>query len=988
MKKAVRLLVSAVLLTASLVPVLQIVGGTQKVHAESVALTIPVNSGNSRGVAISPDGLFAYVTSELDDTLTKVDLTTDTVVSVFNVGREPYNVAISPNGQIAMVTNSSGNSVSRINLSTNAITTIPLGQFAMDVAIDSASSFAYVTEFYNNRVAKIDLSTNAIVGRVTVGGGPRGIAITPSGDFAYTANDSSGTASKIDLSTFTRVATITTGTNPYGVTVDQDGIYVYVLNLNSSTVSKVSIATDTVVGSISIANPWEMAIVPGTTFAYVTTMNSSTIVKVNLRSFTRIGSVALDANPRVLAVTPNSTRVYVTNYSNGQLQRVDIVPEFQSITFSSIPSSERWTSTVELSASLSSELSVSFASSTSDICTVLGTVVSLLAYGTCTVTANQASTTAGWAAPSAVSRSFEVVRQTISFTQPADVLLSAGTVSLSATASSGQSVVFSSSTSDVCTVSGVTVTLNGYGTCTVAGNQTTNSDVANTVSRSFEVVRQTISFTQPADVLLSAGTVSLSATASSGQSVVFSSSTSDVCTVSGVTVTLNGYGTCTVAGNQTTNSDVANTVSRSFEVVRQTISFTQPADVLLSAGTVSLSATASSGQSVVFSSSTSDVCTVSGVTVTLNGYGTCTVAGNQTTNSDVANTVSRSFEVVRQTISFTQPADVLLSAGTVSLSATASSGQSVVFSSSTSDVCTVSGVTVTLKAPGDCVVDANQSTNGDTAESVSRTFVVKPIPPIGEQGVSINEGRTYTNSKNVTLRVVWPSGAAAVRISNDGGFSPSTTKLMSLKEFISWDLDDSVKGAYTKVVYLRFSGSGVDESRTQSDDIILDTTAPVVEDSSASAVAGSIDISLKATDDKAGVEKVQIKNGSTTVTKDYESKILVTEKELGLSVTTASVRKTDSSTLEIRVSDKAGNWTAYQKLSVYRASSDVVTTPTLNTEVVTTPTVKRPVVSPKKSATAKSIATYAKLAVLSTSKVSLKVVSSYAKYCKVSRDNA
>jgi hypothetical protein len=51
---------------------------------------------------------------------------------------------------------------------------------------------------------------------------------------------------------------------------------------------------------------------------------------------------------------------------------------------------------------------------------------------------------------------------------------------------------------------------------------------------------------------------------------------------------------------------------------------------------------------------------------------------------------------------------------------------------------------------------------------------------------------------------------------------------------------------------------------------------------------------------------------------------------------------------------------------------------------VTTPTVTTPKMTTSKSATAKSIATYAKLKVLSTSKVKLKVVTSSAKFCRVS----
>ncbi len=43
------------------------------------------------------------------------------------------------------------------------------------------------------------------------------------------------------------------------------------------------------------------------------------------------------------------------------------------------------------------------------------------------------------------------------------------------------------------------------------------------------------------------------------------------------------------------------------------------------------------------------------------------------------------------------------------MAATATSGDSVSFSSGSSDVCTVAGATVTFNQPGTCVVDANQA---------------------------------------------------------------------------------------------------------------------------------------------------------------------------------------------------------------------------------------------------------------------------------------
>ena len=430
----------------------------------------------------------------------------------------------------------------------------------------------------------------------------------------------------------------------------------------------------------------------------------------------------------------------------------------------------------------------------------------------------------------------------------------------------------------------------------------------------------------------------------------------------------------------------------------QVITFPTISSPLLGIRRVSLTSTASSGLVTSYSSATPTVCTVSGSTVSLLTVGSCTINADQSGGSGwaAAPTVAQTFSVLAQTISFSPPTTAFTGDKAIDLSATATSGLNVVFTSATTAVCTVKDNVVSIVTKGTCSIDANQSGNSDwdQAETVRKNVTILLSPPPGEPGVSIKDGSSYTNTKSVVLNLVWPSYATEARISNDGGFASSKTKVFDVDSSISWELDDSIKGVYTKVVYVRFNGTGIDITKTYSDDIILDTTAPVVESSSAAAVAGSVDVTLKATDDITGVDKVQVKNGTTTVTKDYGAKVTVTEKELGLTVSTASVRKTDSSNIEVRVSDKAGNWSAYQTLAVYRAGSTTVNTPTVNTPTVTTPTVitttvvTTTVVAPKvtlsKSVTAKSIATYAKLAVPANSKVSMKVVASYAKSCKVS----
>ena len=323
-----------------------------------------------------------------------------------------------------------------------------------------------------------------------------------------------------------------------------------------------------------------------------------------------------------------------------------------------------------------------------------------------------------------------------------------------------------------------------------------------------------------------------------------------------------------------------------------------------------------------------------------------------------------------QTISFDQLTSKLSSALPFSLSATSSSGLAVTFTSSTPSICSVNSRTVTVIKVGECTINADQAGGSGWAQAVrvTQTFVVLPAPPSGEPGVSINSGSIYTNSKSVKLNLVWPEYATEARVSNDGGFLSSMTTTIQLASAVDWNLEDSLSGKYEKTVYVRFSGSGIDTTKTYSDDIVLDTSAPVVDSVSASASSGTVEVSLKVTDDITGPDKVEIKNGNFNISMKYSPVISFTEKEIGLSVTSSGMRKFDSSKIEIRVSDKAGNLSAYQLVSVVRPASSAIATPVLTAT---------------KSLAAKSIASFAKLKISSSSKISLKVLQPSRKYCKV-----
>jgi YVTN family beta-propeller protein len=256
----------------------------------TVAATIIVGDG-PWGLAINPLGTFAYVSNDLNGTVSKIDLATNTVVTTITVEQWPWYVGINPAGTFAYVTNRSNNIVSKIDLATNAVTsfTIPnpscvLNQgFPCDsnfgVAFNSDATFAYVSRPDKGTVAKINLNDNSVVNTITVGSSPRGLAINPSGTFAYVSNYASNNVSKIDLATNTVVATIPVGSFPYGVAINPSGTFAYVSNRGSTgpgSVSKIDLATNTVAATIPVGSlPYGVAINPSGTFVLVVNRGST-----------------------------------------------------------------------------------------------------------------------------------------------------------------------------------------------------------------------------------------------------------------------------------------------------------------------------------------------------------------------------------------------------------------------------------------------------------------------------------------------------------------------------------------------------------------------------------------------------------------------------------------------------------------------------------------------------------------------------------------
>jgi hypothetical protein len=252
---------------------------------------------------------------------------------------------------------------------------------------------------------------------------------------------------------------------------------------------------------------------------------------------------ALNRNPATQTITLNGTGTESS----------------QTITFT-LPNPVQALTSAALTADSSAGLPVTYTSSTPTVCSVSGDIVQFLTSGTCTILATQTGNANYTAAPQVIqSTTVTLASQTITFT--ALGAQSAGTTAtLSASSSSNGTITFGSTTPSVCSVSGSKATFLTGGTCTLTASVPANNVyAAATTSQSVTVIQktQTITFSALPSSDLQGTVLTLTATASSGLPVSFTSLTPTLCSVSGSTATLLQAGACTIQASQSGNTTYA-----------------------------------------------------------------------------------------------------------------------------------------------------------------------------------------------------------------------------------------------------------------------------------------------------------------------------------------------------------------------------------------------------------------------------------------------
>jgi gliding motility-associated-like protein len=313
---------------------------------------------------------------------------------------------------------------------------------------------------------------------------------------------------------------------------------------------------------------------------------------------------------------------------------------------------------------------------------------------------------------------------------------------------SNGAITYSSSNVNVATIAGNVITIVGAGSATITATQAETSSFVSSGTTSFvltvnKALPQLISFSDINKTFGDAGFNLGAPSSPSNGAVTYTSSNLNVATISGNSVTIVGAGTSTITANQAATSDYLAssttaiiTVAKKATVISDFTSMTK----VFGASPFTITAPSSLNTSPFsYASSNTNVATVSGNTVTIIGAGESTITVNQASDANyLQGSNTTSLIVSKQTATLSSMVDLNKTTSDDPIDLifpTSLSDGEITFTSSNTDVATVSGRRLRFISPGTVTITATQAATTNYIGSTSAFTLIVIIGDTDGDGV-------------------------------------------------------------------------------------------------------------------------------------------------------------------------------------------------------------------------------------------------------------
>lgn len=388
--------------------------------------------------------------------------------------------------------------------------------------------------------------------------------------------------------------------------------------------------------------------------------------------------------------------------------------------------------------------SFNYTSSNNNIATINGSTVSIIGAGTVTITATQASDANFETSSISCTLTVAKINPILSAFNPINKTYGDANFSIiGPNTNSNGLLTYTSSNTNVATISGTIVTIIGAGTATITSTQASTSNYnAGTIASTIYVSKATPTFGIFNNYNKAVGDANFTITAPSSNSngaITYSISDNTIATLVGNTVTIIGAGTTTLTATQTsTNNYNSGTINATISVGQTNPIITNFPTINKTYGAASfaLSApTSNSNGAFTYTSSNNNVATITGNIVTIVGAGTTSITATQANSTNyTGGAIVTNLIVAKANPTITNFVTFNKTYGDASFTVSAPTSNSTgnfTYSSSNTSVANITGSTISITGTGTAIITATQASDANyNTGTITTSIIVSKANPI------------------------------------------------------------------------------------------------------------------------------------------------------------------------------------------------------------------------------------------------------------------
>lgn len=284
--------------------------------------SIRVGSG-PHGVAVDARAQRAYVANVNDDTVSVIDLGTDTVIHQIATGRHPQSVVVDPETGIVLI---GCDGAARIDVVETGqfglVGQVGMGSGSIRIALDSVSGMAYAVAQGQSAITIISLTNYLVAGSIEVGTAPRFIGVDAESLTALVGHWSMDKLSSVSLTRRAVDEQIKVGVNPNAVAFAPGRRLAFVANYGDGasgggSVSVVDVESSDTISTIPVDDgPSRIAVDEVAGAVYVTCQYADTIDVIDMKSLQVTNRLTGVNRPKGVAVDTSTGTLYVASFDD------------------------------------------------------------------------------------------------------------------------------------------------------------------------------------------------------------------------------------------------------------------------------------------------------------------------------------------------------------------------------------------------------------------------------------------------------------------------------------------------------------------------------------------------------------------------------------------------------------------------------------------------------------------------------------------------